>query len=183
MLRILDIVFSFCAITLLVPIFFLLFIIGFFDTGSPIISQERVGLNQKPFLVFKFRTMYLNTPIVATHLVEPNLITRWGSFLRKSKLDELPQLLNVLIGNMSFVGPRPNLFNQIELIQERRRCQIYTVRPGITGLAQIQKIDMSTPKILAETDAQMIKQLNVWYYLKYIFLTLYGKGFGDIAWK
>jgi len=77
------------------------------------------------------------------------------------------------------VGPRPNLFNQNELIEERQKRGVYVIRPGITGLAQIHKIDMSTPQLLAETDARMITQLNVWYYCKYIFLTVFGKGFGD----
>ena len=83
------------------------------------------------------------------------------------------------MGDMSFVGPRPNLFNQEELIAEREKRGVYAVRPGITGLAQIQKIDMSTPQRLAETDSKMIDHLNVWYYFKYIFLTVFGKGFGD----
>jgi lipopolysaccharide/colanic/teichoic acid biosynthesis glycosyltransferase len=80
---------------------------------------------------------------------------------------------------MSFVGPRPNLYNQIELIEERSTRGVYLIRPGITGLAQINKIDMSTPQLSAETDAKMIDHLNVWYYFKYIFLTVFGKGFGD----
>jgi lipopolysaccharide/colanic/teichoic acid biosynthesis glycosyltransferase len=123
--------------------------------------------------------MHINAPSVATHLASVHAITPFGRFLRKSKLDELPQLWNVFMGDMSLVGPRPNLFNQIELIAERARRGVYGVRPGITGLAQIKKIDMSTPQILAETDVRMITQLNVWYYFKYIFLTVFGKGFGD----
>jgi lipopolysaccharide/colanic/teichoic acid biosynthesis glycosyltransferase len=80
---------------------------------------------------------------------------------------------------MSFVGPRPNLYNQHELIEEREKRGVYSIRPGITGLAQISKIDMSTPLLLAETDAKMIDHLNVWNYFKFIFLTLFGKGLGD----
>jgi O-antigen biosynthesis protein WbqP len=80
---------------------------------------------------------------------------------------------------MSFVGPRPNLFNQCELIEERGKRRVYSIRPGITGLAQINKIDMSTPELLAETDAKMIGNLNLRYYFIYIFLTILGKGFGD----
>jgi len=179
MTRLFDIIFSFFGLLILSPIIFLLLIIGLFDTGSPLFRQERVGLNQKPFNLLKFRSMHVNTKAVATHLVQVSAITKWGAFLRKSKLDELPQLFNVLKGDMSFVGPRPNLFNQTELIEERSKRGVYAIRPGITGLAQINKIDMSTPKLLAETDAQMIVRFNVWNYYKYIFLTVFGKGFGD----
>ena len=179
MIRIFDIFFSFLGLLILSPIILLLLIIGIFDTGSPLFRQERVGVNKRPFYLLKFRSMHVNTQAVATHLVQVSAITKWGSFLRKSKLDELPQLINVLMGEMSFVGPRPNLFNQLELIEERGKRGVYSVRPGITGLAQIQKIDMSTSQLLAETDANMIDNLNVFYYFKYIFLTIFGKGFGD----
>jgi O-antigen biosynthesis protein WbqP len=179
MTRFFDILFSLIGLLILSPIILLLLIIGLFDTGSPLFRQERVGVNQKSFHLLKFRSMHLNTKDVATHLVQLNAITKWGSFLRKSKLDELPQLLNVLMGDMSFVGPRPNLLNQLDLIEERRTRGVYSIRPGITGLAQINKIDMSTPQLLAETDAKMIYHLNVWFYFKYIFLTVFGRGFGD----
>jgi lipopolysaccharide/colanic/teichoic acid biosynthesis glycosyltransferase len=179
MTRIFDIVFSFLGLLILSPIILLLLIIGLFDTGSPLFRQERVGMNQKPFQLLKFRSMHVNTQAVATHLVQVSAITKWGSFLRKSKLDELPQLINVLIGDMSFVGPRPNLFNQSDLITEREKRGVYSIRPGITGLAQIHKIDMSTPQLLAETDAKMIQKLNTLGYFKYILLTVFGKGFGD----
>ena len=179
MTRIFDVVFSFLGLIILSPIILLLFIIGFFDTGSPLFRQERVGVNKRPFFLLKFRSMHVNTQAVATHLVEVSAITKWGSFLRISKLDELPQLFNVLVGDMSFVGPRPNLYNQIELIEERSTRGVYLIRPGITGLAQIQKIDMSTPQLLAETDAKMIKNLSVINYFFYIFKTVLGSGFGD----
>ena len=97
----------------------------------------------------------------------------------KTKLDELPQLWNVLKGEMSLVGPRPNLFNQGELIAERDALSVYAVRPGITGLAQVKEIDMSTPALLAKTDAQMIRELTVVNYFKYILQTVTGKGAGD----
>ena len=99
--------------------------------------------------------------------------------MRKTKLDELPQLWNVLKGDMSLVGPRPNLFNQDELIAERDALGVYDVRPGITGLAQVNEIDMSTPALLAKTDRKMIDSLSVSNYFKYIIATVSGKGRGD----
>ena len=179
MIRLFDISFSFIGLLLLSPILVILLIIGFFDTGSPIFQQERVGRGKKPFRLIKFRSMYLNAPSVATHLASASSITPFGSFLRKSKLDELPQLWNVFIGDMSLVGPRPNLFNQNELMEERQKFGVYDVRPGITGLAQVNQIDMSTPRLLAETDAKMIKNYNLIMYIKYIFITVLGKGNGD----
>jgi lipopolysaccharide/colanic/teichoic acid biosynthesis glycosyltransferase len=179
MTRLFDISFSFIGLLLLSPILVILLIIGFFDTGSPIFQQERVGRGKKPFRLIKFRSMYLNAPSVATHLASASSITPFGSFLRKSKLDELPQLWNVFIGDMSLVGPRPNLFNQTELMEERQKFGVYDVRPGITGLAQVNQIDMSTPRLLAEVDAKMIKNYNLIMYIKYIFITVLGKGKGD----
>ena len=179
MTRLFDISFSFIGLLLLSPILVILLIIGYFDTGSPIFQQERVGRGKKPFRLIKFRSMYLNAPSVATHLASASSITPFGSFLRKSKLDELPQLWNVFIGDMSLVGPRPNLFNQTELMEERQKFGVYDVRPGITGLAQVNQIDMSTPRLLAETDAEMIKNYNLIMYIKYIFITVLGKGNGD----
>lgn len=179
MIRTFDILFSFVGLILLFPILLVIVIIGYFDTGSPIFRQERVGKSKKPFYLVKFRSMNVNTPSVATHFASASSITLFGSFLRKSKMDELPQLWNVFVGDMSFVGPRPNLFNQEELIKERDSRGVYSVRPGITGLAQINKIDMSIPQILAETDSKMLKELNTLVYFKYIFLTVFGRGFGD----
>jgi len=179
MIRLFDILFSFIGLFVLSPIFLILVIIGFLDTGSPLFFQERMGFAKKPFYLIKFRSMHQKTIDVATHLVHKDSITRWGSFLRRSKLDELPQLLNVFIGDMSLVGPRPNLLNQNDLICEREIRGVYTVLPGITGLAQIKKIDMSTQIILAETDKEMITKLNIFEYFKYIILTFRGNGFGD----
>jgi O-antigen biosynthesis protein WbqP len=123
--------------------------------------------------------MSKGTVSVATHLANSASITKFGAFLRKTKLDELPQLWNVLTGDMSLVGPRPNLFNQEELIAERQALNVYSIRPGITGLAQVNEIDMSMPKLLAETDAKMIKNLTLKTYFSYILQTVLGKGSGD----
>lgn len=179
MIRIFDFTFALIGLILLSPFFIILSIVGYFDTGSPIFRQERVGINKTPFRLMKFRSMHVNTQSVATHLANANSITSFGKFLRKSKIDELPQLINVLKGDMSLVGPRPNLFNQTELIDEREKLGVYNVRPGITGLAQINKIDMSTPKLLAETDAKMTQNLNLYNYFYYIIVTVLGKGSGD----
>ena len=99
--------------------------------------------------------------------------------MRRTKLDELPQLWNVLKGEMSLVGPRPNLYNQHDLIKARNELGVYDVRPGITGLAQVNEIDMSTPELLAKTDRQMLDSLNVTLYFRYIIATATGKGVGD----
>jgi len=179
MIRFFDFIFSLLGILFLFPIFIVLIIVGFFDTGAPIFAQERVGKHKKPFKLYKFRSMHVNTKSVATHLASQASVTKWGSFLRKSKLDELPQLFNVLIGDMSLVGPRPNLFNQEELILERDKRGVYKVVPGITGEAQINKIDMSTPKLLAETDAVMTQNITFQKYIYYIVVTVLGKGSGD----
>jgi O-antigen biosynthesis protein WbqP len=123
--------------------------------------------------------MKRDTKSVATHLASASSVTGFGRFLRKTKLDELPQLWNVLIGDMSLVGPRPCLFNQEELIRERQERSVFDARPGITGLAQINNIDMSTPKLLAETDQKMLNKLSIIDYFRYIALTILGCGSGD----
>lgn len=123
--------------------------------------------------------MKLNTANLPTHYIDKNNVTRTGRILRRTKLDELPQLWNVLKGDMSLVGPRPNLINQEELIVERDKKLVYDVRPGITGLAQLSDIDMSTPQLLAETDAKMISELTLQRYFTYIIKTALGKGYGD----
>lgn len=179
MIRLLDFIFALLGLVFGFPVLLVIYIIGLFDTGSPLFLQERVGRHKKPFTLVKFRTMKVDTASVASHLASTASITKLGGFLRKTKLDELPQLWNVLKGEMSLVGPRPNLFNQEELIAERDALGVYAVRPGITGLAQVNEIDMSTPKLLAETDQQMIKNLNLVDYFRYIFMTVAGKGSGD----
>jgi O-antigen biosynthesis protein WbqP len=179
MIRFLDFFAAFFGLLLLWPVLLVVTIIGMFDTGSPIFIQTRVGKNKKAFKLIKFRTMSVETKSVASHLANNASITKLGGFLRKTKIDELPQLINVLKGEMSLVGPRPNLFNQEELIKERDALGVYGVLPGVTGLAQVQNIDMSTPALLAQTDKQMIDSLTVKDYFKYIMMTVTGSGSGD----
>jgi lipopolysaccharide/colanic/teichoic acid biosynthesis glycosyltransferase len=175
----LDFVFSLLGLVCGAPVFLVIYFAGLFDTGSPLFRQERVGRNEFPFVLIKFRTMSVNTKSVASHLASASSITRLGSFLRRTKLDELPQLWNVLKGDMSLVGPRPGLFNQTELTQARRAKRVFEVRPGITGLAQISDIDMSTPILLADTDAKMIRTMSLTNYFFYILKTITGSGSGD----
>lgn len=178
-IRLLDMFFALCGLILGLPLLLIIYVLGLLDTGSPLFWQERVGRHKKPFTLVKFRTMKKDTASVASHLASPASITRLGAFLRKTKLDELPQLWNVLKGEMSLVGPRPNLFNQSELIAERETLGVYEVRPGITGLAQVNEIDMSTPELLAQTDARMIRDMSLVNYFKLIMQTVTGKGSGD----
>ncbi len=178
-IRAFDVLFAFLGLVLGFPVLLLLVLVGLFDTGSPIFRQERVGSNKKPFTLVKFRTMKKDTASVASHLASANAITPFGRFLRRTKLDELPQLWNVLKGEMSLVGPRPCLFSQGELIAERVHRGVLSARPGITGLAQVNNIDMSTPVLLAETDEKMLQNLTVGAYFRYIFMTVAGRGSGD----
>ena len=179
MTRLFDVILSLVGLVVGAPVMALLWVLGWFDTGSPLFRQERVGRYQKPFILLKFRTMRPDTLSVATHLADASAVTKIGHFLRRTKLDELPQLWNVLKGEMSLVGPRPCLFNQTELIAERESRGVFKVRPGITGLAQVTGVDMSTPQRLAETDARMLESMGVGAYFYYILRTVLGGGSGD----
>lgn len=179
MIRFFDIVFSLLGLILGLPVLLLIYLAGLLDTGAPLFRQVRVGRYRQPFTLVKFRTMRVDTASVASHLASASSITKLGSVLRKTKLDELPQLWNVLKGEMSLVGPRPNLFNQEELIVERSALGVYDARPGITGVAQVNDIDMSMPRLLAETDARMVSEMCVSLYFRLLFQTMLGKGRGD----
>ena len=172
MIRLFDFLISFLGLVILSPILILLFVLGFFENGSPLFLQKRIGCNQKIFTLIKFRTMRKDAESVATHLINNSMITPYGSFLRSTKLDEIPQLINVLFGDMSFVGPRPCLPNQKKLIREREKRGVFKIKPGITGLAQVSGINMRTPILLAKTDQQMIKKINLYNYFYFILKTL-----------
>jgi len=181
MQRMLDLALSTAGLLVGAPVLLAVYLIGLFRLGPPLFRQERVGQHQRPFKILKFRTMKLNTPSLPSHQVDVCAVTPFGAFLRRTKIDELPQLWNVLKGEMSLVGPRPCLFSQTELISERAARGVFIVKPGITGLAQVNHIDMSTPKLLAETDAQMLKEWTSFAYFKYILMTVVGKGSGDVV--
>ena len=173
MIRIFDFLFSLIGLIFLSPLLIFVFLIGLFENGSPLFIQKRVGYNLKSFLLIKFRTMPVGVRSAGTHLIKNIQLSSFGYFLRRKKIDEIPQLLNVLLGDMSLVGPRPCLFNQRKLILERRKRGVFKVRPGITGLAPINGIDMKTPTLLAKTDQKMIKQMNLYSYFYYIFKTIF----------
>jgi O-antigen biosynthesis protein WbqP len=155
--------------------------------GPGILAQRRVGRDGRQFTCYKLRTMHRNTAQVPTHQVGISALTSIGGFLRRSKLDELPQLLNVLRGDMSLVGPRPCLPTQAELIEARSRLGALAVLPGVTGLAQIQGVDMSDPQRLAAIDAQYARTRTFGGDLIIILRTLTGSGMnadparGDLA--
>ena len=164
---------------LLLPLFFVLVTICWIETGTPFFIQQRLGKFKRPFHLIKFRTLKRQA---SAHPIDDDLseyLTFFGGFLRKSKLDELPQLFNVLKGEMSFVGPRPCLPTQQELIKERDSRCVFSVRPGITGVAQIKHVDMSTPMKLARYDAIWVKKKSLSLYLYCIWSTLKGQGSGD----
>jgi len=144
--------------------------------GPVIFSQTRVGRDGVLFRCHKLRTMLQGTPSLPSHEAPANAVTAVGRTLRKFKLDELPQFWNVLRGEMSLVGPRPCLPTQTELIERRRHLGVLAARPGITGMAQIRGIDMSNPRLLAETDAAYLRTASFWLDLRILFGTLYRNG-------
>ena len=152
--RLLDVAISALGLFLLSPVILIaLLAIRWTSPGPGVFSQTRVGRNGVEFRCHKLRTMYVGTASVPTHEVSTSRITPIGRFLRRTKLDELPQLWNVLKGEMSLVGPRPCLPEQTVLVEARRRRDVAALRPGITGLAQLRGIDMTDPERLAEIDA------------------------------
>lgn len=147
--------------------------------GPALFRQERVGKDRRPFECLKLRTMKRGTRQAGTHEIGADAITPLGRFLRKAKLDELPQLLNVLRGEMSFVGPRPCLPSQEELVREREARGVFAVLPGITGLGQVRGLDMSDPVALSECDAEYVRRRSLALDGTILWRTLTGRGFGD----
>lgn len=149
--------------------------------GPVLFVQKRLGRGERPFRLYKLRTMYSGTGDHASHEVDSGAITRVGRFLRRSKLDEVPQLLNVLKGEMSFVGPRPGLPGQGELAAARRQAGVFAINPGITGLAQVRAIDMSDPELLARVDREYMQTQSLAGDLSLLARTFAGAGRGDAA--
>ena len=179
LIRLADLSISIFILLISSPILLFIYLLLYYNYGSPLFFQERVGKDLKKFTLIKFRTMLKGTKDCPTHMVDYSRITPIGNLIRKKKIDEIPQFLNVIKGDMSIVGPRPCLLTQKELIKERKKLGIHKVIPGITGLAQIKGIDMSDPKLLAEVELNMIKSLTMKNYFYYFFKTLFGSGFGD----
>ena len=179
MIRVLDILLASIVLISLFPLIVLIYFLIYLENKSPIFRQVRIGKNLSKFTLIKFRTMRIGTESRATHLTDKTNITNLGGILRKTKLDELPQLWNVLKGDMSLVGPRPCLPSQLELIKMRSEYNLYNYLPGITGLAQTKGIDMSDPLLISKTDYRMMQNLNINKYFYYLVLTFFGSGFGD----
>lgn len=178
--RIADLLFACAVATLLSPILIAAWIAIRMDSPGPaIFKQERVGKFGGVFECYKFRTMATGTKQAGSHEVSVSSITRVGKFLRRTKIDELPQILNIFSNEMSLVGPRPSLPSQLSLIAARRTLGVYDVKPGITGLAQINGIDMSTPELLAQYDARYIACRSLLLDMKILIATFVGQGQGD----
>ena len=171
--RAFDIAVSLFALLLLSPLLICVSIISLVKQGKPIfIGQKRYGKNAKVIRVLKFRTMRTDAPVVASAEIKAKYITKWGSKLRKTSIDELPQLFNVLKGDMSLVGPRPLIIQEEEIHQLRLKEGIYRVRPGITGLAQINGRDECSIEEKTYYDKKYIEKMNVLFDLKILFGTV-----------
>jgi O-antigen biosynthesis protein WbqP len=174
--RLIDIILSFVGVTILSPIFLVLIIAIKLDSRGPVLfKQKRIGTNKTYFNILKFRTMRIDTPKdTPTHLLEnpEQYITKMGKFLRKTSLDELPQIWNILMGQMSVIGPRPALWNQYDLIAERDKYGANDVPPGLTGWAQINGRDELPIDIKAKLDGEYVQRISLWMDIKCFFGTL-----------
>ncbi|QIV94865.1 sugar transferase [Allofrancisella frigidaquae] len=175
--KFLDFSLSLVGLIILSPIFLFIILFIKLDSKGPIFfKQKRIGQNKKFFQIYKFRTMYVNTPKdMPTHLLQDpsKCITKVGGFLRKTSLDELPQIINILKGEMSIVGPRPALWNQDDLIAERDKYGANDVPVGLTGWAQINGRDELPIPAKAKLDGDYVKNKSTWFDLKCIFLTVF----------
>ena len=175
MKRIFDIIVSCLAlIVCIIPMLIIAIIIKCTSEGPIFFIQKRIGKDERFFMIYKFRTMHIDTPNVSTeNLGDPSYyITKVGGFLRRTSLDELPQLFNILLGDMSVVGPRPALYNQYELTEKRKKLGIHKFRPGLTGYAQIMGRDFLSDEEKVTCDYYYISHQNLLLDMKIIILTL-----------
>ena len=174
--RLIDIILSLLGLIILSPLFILLIVLIKLDSKGPVFfKQKRVGINKTHFNILKFRTMRIDTPKdTPTHLLEnpDQYITKMGKFLRKTSLDELPQIWNILIGEMSVIGPRPALWNQYDLIKERDKYRVNDLPPGLTGWAQINGRDELPIEMKAKLDGEYAQNISLWMDIKCFFLTI-----------
>ena len=168
--RIIDVTLSLAGLIVLSPLFLVLMTAIKLDSPGPVLfRQKRVGINKTYFEILKFRTMRTDTPKdIPTHLLsDPDkYITRMGRFLRKTSLDELPQIINILFGQMAIIGPRPALWNQYDLIEERDRYGANDIRPGLTGWAQINGRDELPIEVKAKYDGEYVRNMSLLFDLK-----------------
>lgn len=173
--RFLDLLCSFLAIVVFSPLFIVIAIIVKSTSKGPVFfKQERIGKNKKVFLILKFRTMKIDAPKdVPTHLLEnPEMhITKIGKFLRKTSLDEIPQAFNIFVGHMSVVGPRPALWNQNDLVDERDKYHVNEIKPGLTGWAQCNGRDTLPIAVKAKLDGDYVNKFSIWFDIGIVFRT------------
>lgn len=174
--NILDFILSLLALIILLPFFFIFAIIIKLESKGPIFfKQKRIGKDKKEFYIYKFRTMRTDTPKdMPTHLLKDaeSYITKSGKIFRKTSIDELPQILNILKGQMSIIGPRPALWNQYDLIKERDKYNANSIRPGLTGWAQVNGRDELEIPIKAKFDGEYVEKMSLLFDLKIFFETI-----------
>lgn len=174
--RFYDFILALLGLIVLSPLFLIIMLIIKLDSKGPILfKQKRIGRNKKHFFILKFRTMRIDTPKdTPTHMLEnpQQWITKMGKFLRKTSLDELPQIINILKGDMSIIGPRPALWNQYDLIDERDKYDVHKLYPGLTGYAQINGRDELPIPEKAKLDGFYVEHISLWLDIKIFFGTI-----------
>ena len=174
--RFYDTILSLIGLIILSPLFLLIVIFIKLDSKGPILfKQKRIGRNKKHFYILKFRTMRIDTPKdTPTHMLEKpqQWITKVGKFLRKTSLDEIPQIINILKGDMSIIGPRPALWNQYDLMEKRDKYDVHKLYPGLTGYAQIKGRDALDIEVKAKLDGYYVEHISIWLDIKIFFGTI-----------
>lgn len=174
--RLIDIILSFVGLIILIPFFIIFAIIIKIESRGPVFfKQKRFGKDKKLFMIYKFRTMRNDTPKdMPTHMLQgaERYITKFGGIMRKTSIDELPQIINILKGDMSIIGPRPALWNQEDLIEERDKYGANDIRPGLTGLAQISGRDELEIPIKAKFDGEYVEKISLFFDIKIFFKTI-----------